>query len=96
MHANIERYLNELPPLELAGKKEPELMQFEKFHADIIKKRCVVPYRTEWRIFDSELGLGGSVDFVGKLSNGSYVLMDWKRSKTLPSEIFKAYGKSAR
>jgi ATP-dependent exoDNAse (exonuclease V) beta subunit len=91
MHANIERIFNNLEP----SKTIPELEQFVHFNEDVIKARGIQPFRTEWRIAAPELSLGGSVDFVGKLSDGKYVLMDWKRSKNLPVSMYKSYGKGS-
>lgn len=92
MHANIERILNKLE----TSLDVPELMQFSQFDESVIKARNITPYRTEWRIAAPDLGIGGSVDFVGKLEDGSYVIIDWKRSKNLPKTMYVSYGKFAR
>lgn len=89
MHANIENFLNNRDIAEAI----PEFGQFLCFIDEVIKPRGIQPYRTEWRIAAPDLSLGGSVDFVGAKPDGTYVLMDWKRSKNLPTEINAAYGK---
>jgi hypothetical protein len=57
------------------------------------------PFRTEWRIAAPDIGLAGSVDFVGRLPDGTYAVMDWKRSKELPNKMDNRnnkYGKNAK
>ena len=43
------------------------------------------PYRTEWRIFDEEHALAGTVDFIARRPGGAFVMIDWKRSARLLS-----------
>ena len=89
MHYNIERFLNNLEP----SKTLVELQQFEKFYNEIVVKRGIEPWRTEWRIAAPDLSLGGSVDFVGKCLDGTYAIIDWKRSKNLETNIANGYGR---
>lgn len=77
MHYNIERHWNELPPLD----QEPEMPKFLQFREEILDAAGVVPWRTEWRVCDPAVSVGGSIDFVGRLPDGSYCIVDWKRSK---------------
>jgi hypothetical protein len=92
MHYNIENYINNLP----ANMKSKEMEQFEQFYTEYVLAPNIQPYRTEWPIAAPDIKLGGSVDFVGKLSNGNYVIMDWKRSKRLPENLTSKYGKFAK
>ena len=39
----------------------------------------LVPYRTEWIVYDWEYKLAGTIDFVD-YQNGEYTIYDWKRS----------------
>mgnify|MGYP002515591391 CR=1 FL=1 len=39
------------------------------------------PFRTEWRIFDREARMAGTIDLLCAYTNGTYELYDWKRSK---------------
>jgi hypothetical protein len=55
----------------------------------------MVPFRTEWRIAADDLGVAGSVDFVGKFDDGTYALIDWKRSKDLGSNLTNKFKKRA-
>lgn len=92
MHADIEAHFNNLG----VTSQLPEFKQFVDFKREIMEVRGVRPYRTEWRIAAPDLSLGGSVDFVGIAEDGSYVIMDWKRSKNLPKSIYSSYGRKGR
>lgn len=92
MHTHIEAHLNNVD----IASQLPEFKQFMAFKNDVMEERGVRPYRTEWRIAAPDLSLGGSVDFVGIAKDGSYVIMDWKRSKNLPTSINASYGKKGR
>lgn len=92
MHFNIERYFNGLQP----SMNIVEMSQFMKFKGDVIDRLGILPYRTEWRITAPDLSLGGSVDFLGQAADGSYVIIDWKRSKDLASNLISNYGKRAK
>ena len=76
-------------------KDLPELTQFHDFKEDIIVPLNIEPYRTEWRIAAIDYSIAGLVDFVGKLPDNTFVLMDWKRSKKLPDNMENNYGKKA-
>ena len=52
-------------------------LEFVKDHPELI------PYRTEWMIFDEELKLAGSIDMVYKNPDGTLSIYDWKRSKEI-------------
>ncbi len=41
------------------------------------------PYRTEWRIFDEDYGVAGTLDFLELTPSGTFNIYDWKRSKKL-------------
>ena len=68
--------------------------QFFKFKADILDPRNIEPYRTEWRIAAPDMGIAGSVDFVGRLPDGTYVIIDWKTTKDLQTKMSSAYNKA--
>lgn len=79
MHYNIERYFNGLD----ISQESPEIKQFLKFQQSQMRSLGVAPFRTEWRVCAPDLSLAGSVDFVGSLDDGTFVIIDWKRSKKL-------------
>lgn len=92
MHYNIERYLNNMVPSEDCQ----EMGMFYKFYDEMITSEKVIPWRTEWRICAPEHDLAGSVDFVGKLSDGSFAIMDWKRSKNLANSLGNSFGRRGK
>lgn len=91
MHYNIERYFNHLE----TANDIPEMKQFLSFYEDHINAKAIQPYRTEWRIAAPDIDLAGSVDFVGKMPDGTFCIMDWKRAKDLHTKLENAYGKTA-
>lgn len=77
LHADIEDYYN--------GKRvqndSVEWKFFEDFAADHVHLK---PYRTEWRIWDEEFLLAGTIDMVFlNEDDGSVSIYDWKRSKKI-------------
>lgn len=41
------------------------------------------PFRTEWRIYDEEYSVAGTLDFLERTPSGTYNIYDWKRSRKL-------------
>ena len=58
------------------------------FGAFVADNPQLKPYRTEWMIFDEDVRLAGSIDFVSENEDGTLTIYDWKRCK----EIKKANG----
>lgn len=81
MHENIENFYNGVD--HVTNTREFEL--FEKFRDD---HEDLIPYRTEWCIFDEDSKVSGSVDMVyeDRRNPGTYVIADWKRSKAIKTE----------
>lgn len=62
-------------------KDDPtEISYFLKFIKDTPE---LIPYRTEWVIYDEDVKIAGSVDMVYLNSDGTYSIYDWKRSKKI-------------
>ena len=76
MHLDIERYYNKIP----VNNNSTEFQYFKNFEEAFPD---LIPYRTEWMIWDLELKLAGSVDMVYKNEDGSINIFDWKRSKEI-------------
>ena len=91
MHSNIESYINKLP----ANFEFVEMKYFLNYYQDHIVNAEVTPYRTEWSIASEKYKIGGTIDFVGKLPNGNYILMDWKRSKGLMDNLTSKFNQRA-
>ena len=57
------------------------------------KLRGVTCFRTEWMVFATNENLAGSMDFVGWTNDGSLILCDWKRTKSLKDK-FCGFGRT--
>ena len=67
---------------------EPSLAQFMAWNT---KKEDVEGwdiFRTEWRIFDEELKVAGTLDAIFVDEDGKYHLVDWKRSKEIKKHAY--------
>lgn len=90
MHAKIENYY-------LGGQNTTDetYRLFEQF----TRAYTLHPYRTEWPVFDEDLHIAGTIDFL-EYHNGEYVIYDWKRSDKLISngapEIYNRYNKTGK
>ena len=76
LHEKIEGFYNE----KYHEKYPIEFSFFKNFHD---KYPALIPYRTEWRIFDASASIAGTVDMVYKKNNGDVFIFDWKRSTKL-------------
>ena len=83
LHGEIERALAGEGPGPDASRVGPEFGHFRAYRRDHAGHVVV---RTEWRIYDEERGLAGTVDAVFRDPEGRYVLVDWKRSREVTRE----------
>ena len=74
MHWLFEAYLN--------GHVVPTASQELRMMQSFLREELadVEVWRTEWVLYGEEENLAGSIDFCGKLPDGTYVLVDWKRT----------------
>ena len=77
LHEQIENFYNLKEYI-----RSKELDKFFKFHKNHIQDKYK-PHRTEWRIFDEDKNLAGTVDMVYEKENGELFIFDWKRSKKI-------------
>lgn len=85
MHAEIENYYK-------TNREQPsvitaEFAQFLAF-AENFKLR---PYRSEWRVYDEDIKIVGTVDMLFETPDGKICIYDWKRAKKI--EKFDNWGK---
>tara|TARA_A100000164_G_scaffold381525_1_gene433591 strand:- start:780 stop:1544 length:765 start_codon:yes stop_codon:yes gene_type:complete len=80
MHENIERFYNNCP----VNDDSIEYKYFEQFH----QSHDLIPYRTEWMIWDKELKFAGSIDMTYIDKEGNIYIYDWKRSKEIKKTGF--------
>lgn len=78
MHENIEMFYNAEP----YEKNTKEFRLFSEYNSD---HSNLVPFRTEWEIFDEEAMVAGSIDMIYKDPDnpGCIIVADWKRSKEI-------------
>jgi ATP-dependent exoDNAse (exonuclease V) beta subunit len=55
----------------------PHFMNFIRAHP------LLKPYRCEWMIFDEDVKIAGSIDFVAENEDGTLTIYDWKRCKEI-------------
>lgn len=81
LHADIEAYFNDTPVL----NDSREWLFFKQFVAE--HGHAYTPYRTEWVVFDEDLDLAGSIDFVARSADTSdeFYIYDWKRCRDIKS-----------
>jgi ATP-dependent exoDNAse (exonuclease V) beta subunit len=81
MHYDIECYYNNLS----VTNDSVEYSYFNQFLADHPE---LVPYRTEWMVWDKELRFAGSIDMVYENPDGTLKIYDWKRSKEIKKTTY--------
>ena len=74
LHEEIENYYNGLS----YNDKLPEFQHFLKFKS---KYSTMKPYRSEWRVFDEEYLIAGTIDMVYQKDGNELYMFDWKRSE---------------
>ncbi|MBG6110979.1 hypothetical protein IWX84_001861 [Flavobacterium sp. CG_9.10] len=95
LHLQIENYYKNFP----VDNNSIEYEYFLKFKE---KYSTMIPHRTEWRIFDEDYLIAGTIDMIYKKDDGSYYMFDWKRSEKVvnkdgsvktsdPSQYFTRY-----
>ncbi|MBQ0121049.1 MAG: hypothetical protein KBT13_08025 [Bacteroidales bacterium] len=94
MHATIENYLNGIEPAELTcnvtyhGKhvsmdKVVDISREWSFFKKFDQETRYTPFRTEWRIYDPEKLVAGTIDLLCSCDDGTYEIYDWKRSNKI-------------
>lgn len=82
MHKTIEDYYNKIK-LTNNQLNSKEFLMFMNFEKDHIHFNSLIPFRSEWKIFDNELQIAGTIDMVYLYDNKHIILYDWKRIKVL-------------
>jgi hypothetical protein len=78
LHEQIEKfYLNQ---------KYIITEEFHLFKSFMNENIHLEPFRTEWRIFDEEFSIAGTIDLISKNDN-AHEMYDWKRSKNVINTI---------
>ena len=93
MHEQIEHSFNKRQLFDICKVDFPdgsskeisikdELKYFDNFIYDVRPE----PYRTEWKIFNDEYALAGTLDLLAVNYNGDFIIYDWKRSRRMGKE----------
>lgn len=91
LHARIEDYYNKVP-FEIPDPISTEWNMFLEFTTTM--EEGWVPYRAEWRIFDEDYYIAGSMDMIFTDNKGKFAIYDWKRSKEI--QMRNMYGGKAK
>ena len=93
LHYAIECFINQQPNNELCVTNSVEWSYFLEFTRAFPELK---PYRTEWRIYDEDIKLAGSIDMVYENEDGTLSIYDWKRCKEISKvSAFKKHAKTA-
>tara|TARA_B000000609_G_C24160100_1_gene343125 strand:+ start:409 stop:1170 length:762 start_codon:yes stop_codon:yes gene_type:complete len=76
LHDDIELYFNN----EKYDNLSKEFSYFKNFVTD---HYFLTPFRTEWKIYDENFKIAGTIDMAFKNNNGTIDIYDWKRSKEI-------------
>lgn len=79
MHKSIENYWNGLP----YENESEEFKMFLNFRND---NQNLVPYRTEWEVYQEDYGICGSIDGVFINEDDTLDIADWKRTKNIETK----------
>lgn len=84
MHKKIENFFNKMPD---DGIETKEFLMFKSFWNDFtLKYPNFKPYRSEWMVYDEDVGVSGCIDFLSGNEKDELIIMDWKRSKEIKTE----------
>ena len=83
LHNDIEAYYNQ-HEVDNSSVEFQYFLDFEKDRTKDPSNDTMIPYRTEWTIYDEELRLSGSVDMIYEYKDsGILTIYDWKRCKDI-------------
>jgi ATP-dependent exoDNAse (exonuclease V) beta subunit len=94
MHFKIECFMNnnilqgnysheDLNEFYISRDYKDETKEWQYFLNFVRDYPELVPYRTEWAVFDQHLKLAGSIDMLYKNKDGTLSIYDWKRAKEI-------------
>jgi hypothetical protein len=87
LHQDIELYLNN-------EKYENTSIEFSYFLNFVKDHYYLEPFRTEWKIFDEDSQIAGTIDMCYKNNDNFIDIYDWKRCKSIIKENkYKKYAK---
>tara|TARA_Y100000389_G_scaffold176017_1_gene187220 strand:- start:27 stop:770 length:744 start_codon:yes stop_codon:yes gene_type:complete len=86
LHLDIENYYNNI----CVNNNSIEYTYFKNF----LKENDLKPYRTEWKVWDEDYKITGTIDMVYENSDNTLMIYDWKRSKQIiRNKPYESYSK---
>ena len=86
LHLDIENYYNNIS----VNNNSIEYTYFKNF----LKENDLKPYRTEWKVWDEDYKITGTIDMVYENSDNTLMIYDWKRSKQIiRNKPYETYSK---
>ena len=76
MHLDIENYYNHI-------QVDNNSIEFTYFKNFLNNNKILKPYRTEWKVWDEDYKITGTIDMVYENSDNTLMIYDWKRSKAI-------------
>ena len=97
LHYAIECFMNiEEPTTQMVSNPVYDSVEWSYFLEFTKAFPELKPYRTEWRIYDEDIKLAGSIDMVYENEDGTLSIYDWKRCKEISKvSAFKKHAKTA-
>ena len=84
LHKDIENYYSNIE----VNNTSKEYQYFLNF---VFHNNHLIPFKSEYRIYSEKLKICGTIDMIYQLENGNYVLVDYKRAKSI--NLYDNYGK---
>jgi hypothetical protein len=86
LHLDIENYYNNIS----VNNNSIEYTYFKNF----LKEHNLKPYRTEWKVWNEDYNITGTIDMVYENSDNTLMIYDWKRSKQIiRNKPYETYSK---
>ena len=79
MHQDIEYFYN-------GQSVENDSLEYQYFQQFVKDNPDLIPYRTEWMVWNEDLKISGSIDMVFENKQGELLIYDWKRVKEITTE----------
>lgn len=79
MHNMIENFMNDILPNQEEIQCNIEWNYFQNYLKDHQFPKKLIPYRTEWFIYNEDIKICGSIDIAYECEDGTIAIYDWKR-----------------
>lgn len=86
-HANLLEYY-------YASDKKKDSVEWEYFLRFIKNTPHLIPFRSEWIVFNEDIHICGTIDMVYEKADGTLMIYDWKRCKDITQNGWSKYSKT--